>query len=143
MALSIDIISKTELFDIMDSVDGRKQELKAWLKCVKGNQARLCALTRITVIDGHSLNKECCKRLNMDELKILMNDCVQKILQGMKVNNKEGQWCVGTMGGRWFDVDPSKYGLSDIRVVFFSKKYTKNWDEDQPYCVQIIAEGGY
>jgi hypothetical protein len=123
-----------------DSLATRRTELENYQKWVKGNPARLFAITNINAIDGGKID-DCCAIVGKDVCQIVMRDAVKEVVKGLKVNGKRGQWNNGCFGSQWFDMDAKGYGLDYIRCAFYNKKtYAGTWPEDKPYMIQITIE---
>ena len=143
MSYSVKSFTATETQAMFDSSDAKRDELIAYQKCVLGNNpGRLDALTKFYCVDGSKLDPECCVPVPKYLKDAIMKEVVQKILVGMKVNGKPGNWSCGELGSRWFDIDADKYGVDYIRVAFYSKKGDAKWDEDKPYLIVVTVEKG-
>lgn len=142
-----------DIFLEKDKVNALRTELENYLKCVKGNYDRLLALTSISSIDAYGLNQKCCDRIPNWRIKDKDGKCVGgvsvetsreiilRILNGQKVNGKDGEWSCGFLGSRWCDLDASKWGIDYVRCAFYSKKSCKGgWTLDKPFAIQIICE---
>jgi hypothetical protein len=112
-------------------VDDKRSELKNYLKLVKNNEQMMIGLTNVVSRDAGYLKMEPAEKRR--KIGIVLD----KILGGMKVNGKEGQWSCGCFGSRWFDADEDNYGC---RVAFYSKKFQKDWDWEKPYTISITFE---
>lgn len=131
------IDNPTTFFDKVEAEDnGKRTELKNYLKCIKGNLDRFEALTKI-------------RWTKSDDLIITTRDIALNcylpityyILSGeMKVNGKKNNWSCGCFGSRWFDWD-SPDGKISCRIAFHSKKYSTEWKfGDKPYALTLNFE---
>lgn len=109
----------------------KRKELTNYLKLVKGNAAMMSGITTVMSRDCGPLKMEA----DVKQRKIY--EITSKILDGMKVNGKEGQWSCGMFGSRWFDADEDNFGC---RVAFYSKKFQKDWNFEKPYAITITFE---
>ena len=128
-----------------NKIEEMRQELTNFLACVKGNKARLGALTAVEVVDGYSLDNMSCAPLDEATLRIVGAGAVGFLLAGLKADGSRGAWSVGSMGSRWLDMNVTTsegVKLDYCRIHFYSRKHngTKAWPTDKPYMVRIIAE---
>lgn len=122
--------------------DQKKKELENFLKvCATYGEPLLHNICRISAIDGHSLD-ECCAPIEKGLLQKAMAMCVSRIISGAKVNGKDGHFSNGFLGSRWMDLDgwARTNGLTHCRCAFYSKKFSKEWDDDKPYRIVLTVE---
>lgn len=124
-----------------DVIDTLRKELTDFQKCVKGNHLRLMALCDVSAIDGHYLDSVACKPVSVATCQSVMREAVHKIVSGMKVDGKDGNWSCGFLGSRWFDLAAETYDCAYIRCAFYSRKHYKGrWPVEQPYMLRITIE---
>ena len=133
-----------EIEKMMDSTTNQKKrkELENFLKVCVGNPSLLFSICSINAIDGHSLDPESCAPIADGLLQKAMNRCVERILSGCEVNGKDGHFSSGGMGSRWLDLNEwaESQNLTYCRCAFYSKKFSKDWDEDKPYSIVLTVE---
>jgi hypothetical protein len=125
-----------------DFAENLTKELKAFLKCVKGDPRRFLALTECGAICGSKLDSDSCKPVDRQVLNSVMIDFIHLVVGGgFKVNGKSGDWSVGFMGSRWLDMNAADYDVDYVRVAFYSKKYYNGvWPHEKPYHITITIE---
>jgi hypothetical protein len=125
-----------------DHAENLTKELKAYLKCVKGDPRRFLALTDYGAICGSKLDSGCCKPVDAQIIQHVLHDFISLVVEGgFKVNGKRGDWSVGFMGSRWLDMNAADYNVTYIRVAFYSKKYYNGvWPHEKPYNITITIE---
>lgn len=124
----------------MDSVDARRDELRAWQKCVRGNAARLMALTDISVVCGNTRDPESCVPVSQRTLGLIGATLLHRITRGVSLNGKTGNWSCGYMGSRWMDLNAKDYGVDYVRAGFFSRKFGGTRPGGKPYAIQVMVE---
>jgi hypothetical protein len=118
-------------------------ELKNFLKCIKGNPAMFLAICEYAGIDGHRLDPECCAPIDKKLIYTILRDAIAIITDNRPINGKPENWSCGCFGSRWLDIDPRPYDLDYIRCAFYSKKTSKkDWKHEKPYAIQITIEKG-
>ena len=91
-------------------------------------------------IDGSALDPEVCVEVGRYTLRAIMTDFVKIALNQPSINGETNNWSTGGFGSIWMDMDAEKYGLDYIRVAFYSKKFSSEWNYDKPYLIQITCE---
>jgi len=83
-----------------------------------------------------------CVRVSNEKLKQIMMEAVHLLSSGrMKLNGETNNWSVGNMGSVWCDMDAKKFGVTYIRIAFYSKSsYPGTWKFPKPYIVDISVE---
>jgi hypothetical protein len=137
----------TDYEDIMKLLDEgvndkKKKELENFLKTCEKNPSLLFAICSFSAISGHSLDPECCAPVEKELLQGAMTACVERILEGCKVNGKDGHFSCGGMGSRWLDLNrwAKSVKLDYVRCAFYSKKFSEEWKQEKPYSIQITVE---
>ena len=73
-------------------------------------------------------------------MRQIMLDFVQLCVDGTKVSGKTNNWCNGSFGSQWLDMDAAHYGLDHIRCAFYAKETSADWDKEKPFMVRITIE---
>lgn len=120
----------------MNSVNSRRDELKAWQKCVRGNAARLLALTDISVVCGSESDLPVSQRT----LGLIGVALLHRLTRGVSINGKMGNWSCGGFGSRWMDLPAKDFGADFVRAGFYSRKFGGTRPGGKPYAIQVIVE---
>jgi hypothetical protein len=123
--------------------DQKKKELENFLKvCGTHGEFLLHQICGIGAMDGHSLDPECCAPIERSLIQKAMKMCVSRIVNGCKVNGKDGHFSCGFMGSRWLDLNDwaRQNGLTYCRCAFYSKKFSEDWEYDKPYQIMLTVE---
>ena len=140
---SMDANKIKEFFEGGERIDEMTKELATLLKVVKSSPDRLSQLVNIRSVCGSRLDPESCVPIPPGTLLEITAECATDMMRGMKVGDKDGQWHVGGLGSRWYDIDPHPYRLDYIRCAFYSKRfYSHAWTFKTPYVIQITCEKG-
>jgi len=139
-AYGVSAINDADFFKKMDSVDERRKEMANYTKCIAGNILRFNALTKFVCIDGYGLDPESCVPTNRDVRRKIMDDFVKIVISNPKIDGKINNWSSGGFGSRWMDMDAKKYGLDYIRIAFYSKKFSEEWEHDKPFVLEMVCE---
>lgn len=123
--------------NIDKEIDSKHKELRTYLDVIAYNPNRFNALTCVVVKDFGGY----CDLipLTKEERDKYSQEIMMKIVHGMEINGKKGQWSNGFMGSRWFDWE-NKITKTSCRVAFYSKKYQKDWDFPKPYAITLSFE---
>lgn len=130
-------------FDMFNDehIEVLRKELKDFQKCALRNPQRLEALCDFVVVDGSKIDSELCKPVSENCKRGAAEEAFYKIVTGMPIDGKKGNWSCGFMGSRWFDLDAEEYGVDYIRCAFYSKKhYQGTWKYAKPYVLAITIE---
>jgi hypothetical protein len=127
------INNPADFFDkIAEEDDGKRTELKNYLKIITNNYDRMVALT--------SIASKTVLPLTDDEKNSYSVMIIRRLISGdMKVDGEENNWNCGSFGSRWFDWD-SPDGKTTCRVAFYSKKYSNGWNHTNPYRITLTFE---
>jgi MYND finger len=114
----------------------RREELKKFLQCIKGNRKlgnALCAVrTRCYTEEGETSFEMTESVMN------LFRKMLERIFSGeQEVNGKKGHWSNGCFGSRWYD-DRNTY--TTCRVAFYSRKTSSEWNCDKAYMLDFTFE---
>jgi hypothetical protein len=121
-------------------IETLRKELKDFQKSVLRNPQRLRALCDFLVVDG-SAYSELCKPVSENCKRGAVQEAFYKVVMGMRIDGKEGNWSCGFMGSRWFDLNAEEYDVAHIRCAFYSKKhYEGEWKYSKPYALAITIE---
>jgi hypothetical protein len=139
MAYSVSFPNLDDLFNEEKS-NKKQKELETFLKCCKGNPAFVQGKVAVFIQDGGNLDPDVCEKIPTDVKQKVGNALVALLLKGQKVNGKQDNWCNGSFGSRWCDMDASKWNLDYVRCSFHSKASEENWPHPKPYAVVITCE---
>jgi len=116
-------------------------ELKNFLKCIKGNAFMFLAICEYGGIDGHRLAPECCSPIDEKLIYTILGDAISIITGNRPIDGEKGNWSCGCFGSRWLDINAKPYGLDYIRCAFYSRKTSsKEWKHEKPYAINITIE---
>ena len=142
--MSVQILSAKEAMNMFISDNKHKvlmDELTIYQKVVKYNPQMFYKITTASFVCGSDIDPESCSPITEEIKNSIIRYVFSKILDGMKINGEFENWSCGFLGSRWFDIDASKFGISYIRVAFYSKKYNpQSVIGDKPFFITITAE---
>jgi len=143
--MSVQFLTADEAKNMFISDDKHKafkDELSTYLNVVKDNPMMFSKITDFYFVCGSNLEPDCCSPIDEKTKSAIIPDVVFKIVSGMKIDGEFENWSCGFMGSRWFDMDAKKYGISYIRVAFYSKKLNGSQRNggNKPFSIVITAE---
>ena len=129
-------------FTTEEKNDELRNELKNFIKCIKGNPGMFLGICEYGGIDGHSLDPGCCVAIDEKLIYTILRDAISIITGNRPIDGKEGNWSCGCFGSRWLDIDAKPYGVDYIRCAFYSRKThkTEKWKSEKPYVINITIE---
>ena len=144
MAYTVSCPALNELDNMMSEQrhNQLRKELATYTKCVKGNFMRFLALTDLITYCGSQLDSDSCAPVPQEVLNQVTKDFLDLLIEGdMRIDGKMNNWSCGSFGSRWCDMSAKKYGLSYIRVAFYSRKFDKlPLLVEKPFYISITCE---